>query len=815
MLPVVHWSDIKWPILILPHCKFKEVPGFLTTYVTHLLLRDSYPANQRNGDSSEVRTKPTVKLKSPRSPTQKLMLATLAMFASIQAAPTIQLKSERLLRKRLQRFKTSYGGLNTVKLSSKPCHQSIHKAFLQQINFDTLNFAETVGAELPVVNSIVDTGASFTSVHNMTLVIPNSLHKLSVPLQLDGIAGGYLVEYICVIEFECMDKAGNTFSRRTPAYYHPELPCTLISPQSFLQDQHLQKVTGDLTALSSEEDRFSIYRDRVEWHCDGEHKLDISYDFAYVPRLPLFPKSKAEATLKAYHYSVLHKSNKNLTPLQKVWLKLHNILGHPSFSLIQQLAVGGWFDTKALGLSQLPLSAAPMCAACKFGKQTRRPDNTTTVSKKPEKEGVLKEGFTVPGMRIFSDQLTSIHPGRLFHTAGRELSQNQFCGATIFVDAASGYLFAVPQVTLNASDTINAKHEFERHALEMGVVVDAYHTDNGVYKSKAFTEELAQNYQNITFSGVGAKWQNGVSEGAIRIIVSKARTMMIHAHLHWPDVKDDSLWPMAVAHAVHVYNHTPNERSGIAPIQIFSSALNDGQALRNLHTWGCPAYVLEPKLTEAGGKIPKWKPRSRRGQYVGVSPVHAETVALIRNLNTGYLSPQYHVVFDDEFETVYADEDEPPPEWENMCIFQRFQVEFEDGVTPPSLSSEWLSPDELHQQSVKRHLSELRGGRKLYQDVHNKDVKEDLIYQPPPPDPVFPPTPRKPPDPVASPTTRELHNWTRSSPTPSTQSPPPVHPVEEAPKAQSQPQPSPRRNPSRSAARSPMNVESFTGKSYD
>ena len=57
---------------------------------------------------------------------------------------------------------------------------------------------------------------------------------------------------------------------------------------------------------------------------------------------------------------------------------------------------------------------------------------------------------------------------------------------------------------------------WEQHAGEMGVTVQHYHTDNGIYWSKAFTEELAQNYQSIQFSGVGAKWQNGVSEGAIR-----------------------------------------------------------------------------------------------------------------------------------------------------------------------------------------------------------------------------------------------------------------------------------------------------------
>jgi hypothetical protein len=45
---------------------------------------------------------------------------------------------------------------------------------------------------------------------------------------------------------------------------------------------------------------------------------------------------------------------------------------------------------------------------------------------------------------------------------------------------------------------------------------------------------------------------------------------------------------------------------------------------------------------------------------MGTLPVHADTIALICNLKTGYILPQYHVVFDDSFETVYADEDTTP-----------------------------------------------------------------------------------------------------------------------------------------------------------
>jgi hypothetical protein len=79
---------------------------------------------------------------------------------------------------------------------------------------------------------------------------------------------------------------------------------------------------------------------------------------------------------------------------------------------------------------------------------------------------------------------------------------------------------------------------------------------------------------------------------------------MLHAVWHWPEMEDTSLWPMAMAHAVYLYNNTPNQLTGIAPIETFTGTLSDGQAPRNLHPWGCPAYVLEPRLQDGdGGKI--------------------------------------------------------------------------------------------------------------------------------------------------------------------------------------------------------------------
>jgi hypothetical protein len=46
--------------------------------------------------------------------------------------------------------------------------------------------------------------------------------------------------------------------------------------------------------------------------------------------------------------------------------------------------------------------------------------------------------------------------------------------------------------------------------------------------------------------------------------------MMLHAAIHWPDVADSTLWPMAVAHAVYLYNHMPALDTGISPADMFT-----------------------------------------------------------------------------------------------------------------------------------------------------------------------------------------------------------------------------------------------------
>ena len=111
----------------------------------------------------------------------------------------------------------------------------------------------------------------------------------------------------------------------------------------------------------------------------------------------------------------------------------------------------------------------------------------------------------------------------------------------------------------------------------------------------------------------------------------------------------------------YLYNHLPNAQ-GIAPADLFTGTTIPRHKLKGCHIWSCPVYVLDPKL-QAGKKLPRWKPRTKRGMFVGFSRANSSDVPMILNLRTGHISPQFHVVFDDTFNTVssMSSDEEPPP----------------------------------------------------------------------------------------------------------------------------------------------------------
>ena len=109
------------------------------------------------------------------------------------------------------------------------------------------------------------------------------------------------------------------------------------------------------------------------------------------------------------------------------------------------------------------------------------------------------------------------------------------------------------------------------------------------------------------------------------------------------------LWPFALEHAVTLWNHMPRNRSGLAPIELFTKTKSPHHdVILNSRVWGCPTFVLDPKLQD-GNTLPKWSKKSRLGMNLGLSMKHSTTVARILNLSSGNVSPQFHLLFDEWF----------------------------------------------------------------------------------------------------------------------------------------------------------------------
>ncbi len=114
-------------------------------------------------------------------------------------------------------------------------------------------------------------------------------------------------------------------------------------------------------------------------------------------------------------------------------------------------------------------------------------------------------------------------------------------------------------------------------------------------------------------------------------------------------------------------NHLVHRADGRMPFETLASLDSAPLKVSNFHTFGCPCYVLDHRLQLGLGQIPKWEPRSRMGIYVGRSSSHAYNVGLILNPRTGHVSPQFHVVYDDDYTTVpYLRSAEVPPHWAKL-----------------------------------------------------------------------------------------------------------------------------------------------------
>jgi hypothetical protein len=213
-----------------------------------------------------------------------------------------------------------------------------------------------------------------------------------------------------------------------------------------------------------------------------------------------------------------------------------------------------------------------------------------------------------------------------------------------------------------------SKHVFEDYCDSFGVKIREYVTDNKPFHGGDWVDDCKNQRQSHKFSGVGAHHQND-AERNIQSIFNMARAMLIiHFALHWPQASSTDLWPFAVDQAIYIWNHLPDSDTKLSHIELFTQTkFHNHHHLQNLHVFGCPVYVLDPLLQDAK-KLPKWNRRSRRAVYLGYSRQHSKNVHMVLNLETGNISPQNHLVFDDTFSTVYSDGAFDADVWNSLVV---------------------------------------------------------------------------------------------------------------------------------------------------
>ena len=548
----------------------------------------------------------------------------------------------------------------------------------------------------------------------------------------DGLAE---IQGFGMVHWETVDVNGKTVLIKVPAYYVPTVDMRLLSPQDYSRYHRLQgEVTyhgnADTMYMSVKTSQDALDKDvtTVFAHmCLGSNLPFLSACTYIAPPTidatkPFSVRPQVSTASAMISQSVYDERNVNLTKAQQALKLDHDRLGHVGFRRLQNLyrleRTRVEFDGATVvdppclvAQHKSMLSCAPpICATCQAARMRRRPHGAKHSQPDPEHTDVLRSSDLKPGDQISVDQYESSVRGRLPSTRGRERVTKKFVGGTLFYDHASSKIFVRHQSSLGAEQTINSLNSVIREAMESNVTLRKFHTDNGVFKAEAFAKALRQNYQLITKSGVGAHHQAGVAERAIGTVQAMARAMLLHVRIHWPDEFDAAMWPFALDYAVYIFNRMPaNVKNGLSPDEVFSGMICGCDELRRMRVFGAPCFVLDPRLQD-GRKIPKWEPRSRSGQFLGFSSEHSSTVGLIRNLRTGYITPQFHVVYDERFHTVTSEmEIDLEETWVDLFRDSRdlYITDHDPEVDPPipPLDDSWLS-DEPEQLSTEQKPSD-------------------------------------------------------------------------------------------------------------
>ena len=182
-----------------------------------------------------------------------------------------------------------------------------------------------------------------------------------------------------------------------------------------------------------------------------------------------------------------------------------------------------------------------------------------------------------------------------------------------------------------------------------------------IFTSAEFTRNLSTFAQIMRFAGVGAHHHNGIGHCGTKHPKDNGNRTHDDASCSPSLASNCGRHTLAFVSQPRSFLGQPHSRSEdrLMPRRPVHQTRWEQRKLNNLHIWGCPVYMLD-KMISDGKKLPRWTPRSTRTINMGFSPKHAITIPIVLNPQTGCITPQFHVVFDDWFATLPASVDDLP-----------------------------------------------------------------------------------------------------------------------------------------------------------
>ena len=358
------------------------------------------------------------------------------------------------------------------------------------------------GDNRPGRNVLFDSGANCCITFDKADFIPGT-YESTFNEVVDGIGKGLKVQGKGLVAwtFEATNGAQRTL--KLPCLHVPSCNTKIASLHQVLKTYPDETINMNRSSLRLSGSPTDNERPSVHIPFGTHQNLPLGKIQEPTPYSHLAHPAKSKPLLPSTpHPALTSPLNANLTEAEKEILRWHQKLGHFAVRRVQWMMRNGLLahteSARRLHKTCSRLNHGPMCTACQYAKQRRKTKPGSTLRAHKDEAGITKQDALHSGARIFVDHFTCNPPGRRFETQGKEPVNKKLKGATVFVDAASGYIHVVLESNINATNTVKAKEDFELFCSQNAVVPQCYVTDKGSdFTSATFLEHVAQQKQSI------------------------------------------------------------------------------------------------------------------------------------------------------------------------------------------------------------------------------------------------------------------------------------------------------------------------------